>query len=164
SPTRRSSDLLHFFTSPLRWSKVCLLAAFETTVITLCCFPSCPALLNTTFTKPWSPGAIGFFEYSGVVQPHDACTLEMISGELPVLVNLNSCSIFSPSLTVPKSYESSATSSTASLESTSGTIICPTGCLPTSSIGISAASSSWFLPMLHDANNITPAKIKDIHF
>src|SRR5690606_41876079 len=104
SPTRRSSDLLHFFTSPLRWSKVCLLAAFETTVITLCCFPACPALLKTTFTKPCSPGAIGFFEYSGVVQPQDACTLEMISGSLPVLVNVNSFSTFSPSFTLPTSY------------------------------------------------------------
>src|SRR5690606_20659083 len=155
---------LYFFTSPLRCKSVFGLMALDVTVMTLCCFPIWPSLLNTTFTLPTSPGAIGFLEYSGVVQPQEACTLETISGSLPVLVNVNSCSTFSPSSTWPKSYESFSTSNTAPVESAPGIIVCPTGCLPCCSKGISAAFCSWLAPLLQDTMTISPAKIKNIHF
>src|SRR5690554_8002791 len=65
--------------------------------------PALAAELNTTFTKPLSPGLTGVLLQSGLVHPQDACTFEITSGACPTLVNSNSCSTTWPSLMVPKS-------------------------------------------------------------
>lgn len=41
-----------------------------------------------TSISPFSPGKIGCSGFFGIVQPHEALTLVIISGESPVLVNL----------------------------------------------------------------------------
>src|SRR5690606_8636188 len=67
------------------------------------CTPALPAELNCTLSNPLSPGFTGVLVQSGVVQPQEACTLEMTKGACPTLVNSNSCSTTLPSVIVPKS-------------------------------------------------------------
>src|SRR5688572_20309985 len=70
---------------------------FDTTVTTLWCLPTLPALLKATVISPVSPGAIGSRgKPLGVVQPQVTCTFVMMRGSLPVFVKTKVCSTFSP--------------------------------------------------------------------
>ena len=67
-------------------------------VMVLFCSPILPRLLNRTRTDDFAPGATGSRGHSGVVHPHDAVILLIISGNSPVLVKAKTCSTVSPSV------------------------------------------------------------------
>src|SRR5690554_4821096 len=90
-----------------------LLTPLFATLMTLCCFPTWPLESKRTLILPSPPGTMGVLENSGVVQPHDALTWFKIRGSSPVLVKVKVCSTISPSVTIPKSNASSATSKLA---------------------------------------------------
>ena len=50
-----------------------------------------PGRLVSYFTRiePVAPGAIGSFDHSGTVQPHEPLALEIINGSFPVFLNSN---------------------------------------------------------------------------
>jgi hypothetical protein len=61
--------------------------------------------------NPDFPGATGSFDQSGVVHPHEACTLKILTGLLLLFVKVNSC-VTGPacSLIEPKSCMTSLNS------------------------------------------------------
>jgi hypothetical protein len=50
-------------------------------------FP-CPAVLKTTFITPVSPGFTGAVGRVGIIQSHEASTLEIFKLAVPVFLNL----------------------------------------------------------------------------
>jgi len=60
--------------------------------------PILPFELYVAVISPVSPGAIGVLGQLGVVQPQEAFTFSIINGDLPSLVNENTCVFFSPSI------------------------------------------------------------------
>jgi hypothetical protein len=66
------------------------------------CRPERPVLLYLAVTKPVLPGITASLVQAGVVQPQVTSTRSMITGCVPVLVNVKVCSTTSPCAISPK--------------------------------------------------------------